>query len=71
MSINTQNVRVELLEDGDYFACMTDHQKGLWGAGPTEDAALDELVEVVREAAQLFGPSIGTVYTFTGNMEDG
>ena len=71
MNIDIQNVQVELLEDGDYFACMTDHQKGLWGTGPTEDAALDELVEVIRDAAQLFGPPVGTVYTFTGNTEDG
>ena len=52
---NTQNARVELMEDGEYFASMTDHRKGLWGGGTTEEAALDELVDVIRDAAQLFG----------------
>jgi hypothetical protein len=51
---DTQNVRIELLEEGEYFASMTDHQSGLWGTGPTEDAALDELVDVLRDAAQTF-----------------
>jgi hypothetical protein len=63
MTYTTQNVQVERLENGEYFASMTDHQKGLWGVGPTEDLALDDLVEVIRDAAQLFGQHQDTTTT--------